>query len=89
MRVWGTVQNTLKCGETEKRGEKTKPLKRGGKLGQGVGASKITEGVGTPLQTMSEYVMIHLKSSFSSRKIQFFVFWSSPLFYPVSHCLRV
>ena len=30
----------------------------------------------------------HLKSSFCSWDIQFFVFSSSPLFFPVSHCIR-
>ena len=32
--------------------------------------------------------LFHLKSSFRSRDIQIFVFSSSPLFFPVSHCLR-
>ena len=36
-----TVQNTLKEGGTEKRGGKTKILKRGSKLGQGVGILKM------------------------------------------------
>ena len=36
----GTVQNTLKEGGAEKRGGKTKMLKRGSKLGQGVCALK-------------------------------------------------
>ena len=40
MRVRGTVLNTLKGGATEKRRWETKILKRGGKLGQGVGALK-------------------------------------------------
>ena len=30
----------------------------------------------------------HLKSSFRFRDIQIFVFLSSPLFFPVSHCFR-
>ena len=30
----------------------------------------------------------HLKSSFGSLDIQMFVFWPSPLFFPVSHCFR-
>ena len=38
--VGGTVWNTLKGGRTEKRGGETKILKRGDKLGQGVGALK-------------------------------------------------
>ena len=38
VRVGETVLNTLKGGGTERRGGKTKILKRGGKLGQGVGA---------------------------------------------------
>ena len=32
--------------------------------------------------------LFHLKSSFHSRDIQIFVFPSSPLFLPVSHCFR-
>ena len=36
----GTVWNTLKGGGKKKRGGKTKILKRGGKLGQGVSALK-------------------------------------------------
>ena len=32
--------------------------------------------------------LFHLKSSFRSRDIQIFVFPSSPLFLPVSHCFR-
>ena len=32
--------------------------------------------------------LFHLKSSFRSRDIQFFLFLSSPLFLPVSHCFR-
>ena len=32
--------------------------------------------------------LFHLKSSFPSRDIQIFVFPSSPLFLPVSHCFR-
>ena len=35
-----TVQNTLEKGGTEKRGGKTKILKRASKLSQGVGALK-------------------------------------------------
>ena len=41
----------LKRGGTEKRGGETKNLKRVGKLGQGVGASK-KRGAGTPLETI-------------------------------------
>ena len=48
------------------------------------------------LQTFIFYQMIalqklflfHLKSSFGSWDIQIFVFWPSPLFFPVSHCFR-
>ena len=40
MRVGGTVSNTLKGDGTERRGGKTKILKRGSKLGKGVGALK-------------------------------------------------
>ena len=50
MRVEVTVQNTLKEGETEKRGRGVKILKKGGKLGQGMGALK--RGAGAPLRTM-------------------------------------
>ena len=32
--------------------------------------------------------LFHLKSSFRSRDIQFFVFLSLPLFLPVNHCFR-
>ena len=47
MRVGGTVSNTLKGGGTGKRGGETKILRRGSKLGQGVGALK--RGARTPL----------------------------------------
>ena len=40
VRVEGTVSNTLKGGGAEKRGGETNILKRGGKLGQRVGALK-------------------------------------------------
>ena len=40
MRVWGTVQNTLKGGGMEKRGGKTSTFKMEGKLGQGVDTLK-------------------------------------------------
>ena len=40
MRVAGTVEDTLKGGETEKRERDRKILKRGDKLGQGIGALK-------------------------------------------------
>ena len=40
MRVGETVYNSLKGDGTEKRGGETKILKRGNKLGQGVGALK-------------------------------------------------
>ena len=35
-----------------------------------------------------KYFLFHLKSSFRSRDYQIFVFPSSPLFFPVSHCFR-
>ena len=47
MRV--TVQDTLKEGGTENREGKTKFLKRGSKLGQGVGALKM-KGVKPPYE---------------------------------------
>ena len=37
---------------------------------------------------MKNVFLFHLKSSFRSRDIQIFVFSSSPLFFPVSHCFR-
>ena len=40
------------------------------------------------LKTMKNVFLFHLKSSFRSRDIQVFVFSSSPLFLPVSHCFR-
>ena len=51
MKVGGTVENTLKGGGTEKNGGDTKILKRGFKLGQGVGALK--RKAGTLLRTMT------------------------------------
>ena len=54
VRVVGTVGNTLKGGGTEKKEGETKILKRGGKLGQGVGALKKIGGAGTPLRTMMQ-----------------------------------
>ena len=39
----------------------------------------------SPSKTMKHF-LFHLKSSFHSRDIQIFVFPSSPLFLPVSHC---
>ena len=39
----------------------------------------------SPSKTM-KFFLFHLKSSFSSWDIQIFVFLSSPLFSPVSHC---
>ena len=42
-------------------------------------------------QTFKNYekcFLFHLKSSFRSQDIQIFVFPSSPLFHPVSHCFR-
>ena len=56
----GTVGNTLKGGETEKRGRETKILKRGSKLGQWVGALK--RGTGTPLQTIVLKIMARQQS---------------------------
>ena len=38
------------------------------------------------LQNYEKCFLFHLKSSFRSRDIQFFVFPSSPLFFPVSRC---
>ena len=35
-----------------------------------------------------KYFLFHLKSSFSSRDIQIFVFLAFPLFLPVGHCFR-
>ena len=40
------------------------------------------------LQKLWECFLFHLKSSFRSRDIQVFIFPSSPLFLPVSHCFR-
>ena len=40
------------------------------------------------LQKCEKSFLFHLKSSFRSRDIQIFVFLSSPLFLPVSHCFR-
>ena len=34
------------------------------------------------------FVFFHPKISFCSRDIQIFIYWSSPLFFPVSHCFR-
>ena len=41
-----------------------------------------------PLKNYEKCFLFHLKSSFRSRDIQFFVFPSSPLFLSVSHCVR-
>ena len=41
-----------------------------------------------PFQNYEKCFLFHLKSSFRSRYSQIFVFPSSPLFLPVSHCLR-
>ena len=46
------MQGSLKGDGKEKRGGKTKILKSGNKLGQGVGALKSAGGAGTPLRTM-------------------------------------
>ena len=42
----------------------------------------------SPSKTMKNVFLFHLKSSFHSRDIQFFLFLSSSLFLPVSYCLR-
>ena len=42
----------------------------------------------TSLKKYEKWLLFCLKSSFRSRDIQFFVFLSSPLFLPVSHCFR-
>ena len=42
----------------------------------------------TSLKKYEKWLLFYLKSSFRSRDIQFFVFLSSPLFLPVSHCCR-
>ena len=41
-----------------------------------------------PFKNYEKCFLFHLKSSFRSRDIQIFVFPSSPLFLPVSHCVR-
>ena len=41
-----------------------------------------------PFQNYEKCFSFHLKSSFHSQDIQIFVFLSSPLFLPVSHCFR-
>ena len=40
------------------------------------------------LQKLWKMLLFHLKSSFHSQDIQFFVFLSFPLFLPVGHCFR-
>ena len=52
MGVGATVWNTLKGGRTEKSGGEINILKRGDKLGQGMGALKRGGGAGTTLRTM-------------------------------------
>ena len=42
----------------------------------------------SPSKNVKNLFLFHLKSSFRSRNIQIFVFLSSPLFLPVSHCFR-
>ena len=42
----------------------------------------------SPNDSPSKCFVFHLKSSFCSRDIQIFVYSSSPLFFPVSHCFR-
>ena len=39
-------------------------------------------------KTVKKCFLFHLKSSFHSRDIQFFVFLSVPCFLPVDHCFR-
>ena len=41
-----------------------------------------------PLKNCKKCLLFHLKSSFRSRDIQFFVFLSFPLFLPVGYCCR-
>ena len=41
-----------------------------------------------PFKNYEKCFLFHLKTSFRSRDIQIFVFPPSPLFLPVSHCLR-
>ena len=41
-----------------------------------------------PFKNYEKCFLFHLKSSFRSQDIQIFVFPSSPLFLPVSHCFR-
>ena len=54
----GDCLKYLKSGGTEKRGGETKIFKKGGKLGQGVGALK--RGVaGTPLRTMGCILVLY------------------------------
>ena len=78
MRMGGTVENTLKGGETEKRGGKTKILKRGG--GQDGSRGRCLKkwgggGAGTPLQTINKYIcycIIEHNSSLVSFFIPFY-----------------
>ena len=42
----------------------------------------------SPFKNYKRCFLFHLKSSFHSRDIHIFVFLSSPLFLPVSHCFR-
>ena len=42
----------------------------------------------SPSKTTTNVFLFHRKSSFHSRDIQIFVFASSPLFIPFSHCFR-
>ena len=41
-----------------------------------------------PFKNYEKCFLLHQKSSFRTQDIQIFVFSSSPLFFPVSHCLR-
>ena len=41
-----------------------------------------------PFKNYEKCFLVNLKSSFSSRDIQIFVFSSSPLFFVVNHCFR-
>ena len=40
----------------------------------------------SPSKTMKNVFLFHLKSSFHSQDVKLFVYLSSPLFFPVSHC---
>ena len=42
----------------------------------------------SPSKTMKNAFLFHLKSSFRSRDVQFFIILSFPFFLPVGHCFR-